>query len=103
MKSKAVPIKHNPYWCSLKDTYFLKKEIDLLIELDCIERCEATWVMPIIMVKKKDTIDLCMCIDYRSLNKKMIIENYPIPKVDILSLLRKYSIFTKLDIKYGFW
>ena len=60
--------------------------------------------MPVIMVKKKDTTDLRMCIDYRSLNKEMIIENYPFPRVeDILTLLGKYSIFTKLDIKSGFW
>ena len=104
MKSEAIPIKHNPYRCSLKETDFLKKEIDLLLELDCIERCEATWVMPVIMVKKKVTTDLRMCIDYRSLNKEIIIENYPLPRIeDILSLLGKYSIFTKLDIKSGFW
>ena len=103
MKSEAVPIKHNPYRCSLKETDFLKKEIDYLLELGCIERYEATWVMPI-MVKKKDTTDLRMCIDYRSLNKEIIIENYPLPRIkDILSLLGKYSIFTKLDIKSRFW
>ena len=34
----------------------------------------------------------------------MLIENYPIPRVDdVLALLGKYSIFTKLDIKSGFW
>ena len=103
VKSESIPVNHNPYRCSPKETDFLKKEIDLLLELSCIERYEATWVMLVIMVKKKD-IDLRMCIDYRSLNKEMINKNYSLPRVeDILSLLGKYSIFTKLDIKSGFW
>ena len=79
-------------------------EINTLLLRDCIEPCEATWVMPVIMVKKKGTTDLRMCIDFRSLNKDMIIENYPIPRVDeILSILGKGKIFSKLDIKSGFW
>ena len=45
-----------------------------------------------------------MCIDYRALNKEILIENYPIPRVDdVLALLGKFRIFTKLDIKSGFW
>ena len=76
----------------------------MLENLGCIERCEATWVMPVIMVKKKDTTDLRMCIDYRSLNKFMIVENYPIPRIDdILATLGKGRYFSKLDLKSGFW
>lgn len=76
----------------------------MLERLGCIERCEATWVMPVIMVKKKDTTDLRMCIDYRSLNKSMIVENYPIPRIDdILTTLGKGRYFSKLDLKSGFW
>ena len=32
----------------------------MLESLGCIERCEATWAIPVIMVKKKDTFDLRM-------------------------------------------
>ena len=60
--------------------------------------------MPVIMVRKKDTTDLRMCIDFRPLNKEMIVENYPIPRIDeILETLGKAKYFTKLDIKSGFW
>ena len=104
MKPDAQPVRHRAYRCSPKEHEFLEKEINTLLELGCIERCEATWVMPVIMVKKKDTPDLRMCIDFRSLNKDMHIENYPIPRIDeILSLLGKGLILTKLDIKSGFW
>ena len=60
--------------------------------------------MLVIMVRKKDTTDLRMCIDFRPLNKEMIVENYPIPRIDeILETLGKAKYFTKLDIKSGFW
>ena len=104
MVLNAVPVRHNPYRLSPKEYEFMEKEPKILEELDCIERCETTWVMPFIMVKKKDTFDLRMCIDFRALNKSMVIENYPIPRIDyILSLLGKYKYFSKLDIKSGFW
>ena len=104
MLPNAVPVRHNPYRLSPKEHEFMEKELKMLEELFCIERCEATWVMPVIMVKKKDTSDLRMCIDFRALNKSMVIENYPIPRIDyILSLLGKYKYFSKLDIKSGFW
>ena len=104
MLLNGVLVRHNPYHLSLKAHEFMEKELKMLEELGCIERCKATWVMPVIMVKKKDTSDLRMCIDFRALNKSMIIENYPIPRIDyILSLLGKYKYFSKLDIKSGFW
>ena len=60
--------------------------------------------MPVIMIRKKDTTNLRMCIDFRPLNKEMIVENYPIPRIDeILETLGKAKYFTKLDIKSGFW
>ena len=104
IQPNAIPIRHNPYRYSPKENEFLAKEIEMLLSLDCIERCEATWVMPVIMVKKKDTTDLRMCIDFRSLNKDMIVENYPIPRVDyVLITIGKGKYFTKIDLKSGFW
>ena len=104
MLSNAILVRHNPYRLSPKEHEFMERELKMLEELGCIELCEATWVMLVIMVKKKDTFDLRICIDFRALNKSMVIENYPIPRIDyILSLLDKYKYFTKLDIKSGFW
>ena len=104
MLPNVVLVRHNPYHLSLKLHAFMEKELKILEELGCIERCEATWVMPLIMVKKKDTSNLRRCIDFCALNKSMVIENYPIPRIDyILSLLDKYKYFSKLDIKSSFW
>lgn len=83
---------------------FLRKEIATLLLLDCIEECPSDWASPVIFVKKKDTKDLRMCIDFRKLNQVMISEIYPIPRIDdIIYNLRGKKIFTKLDLKSGFW
>ena len=47
---------------------FLKKEIATLLLLDLIEECPTDWASPVILVKKKETKDLRMCIDFRKLN-----------------------------------
>ena len=45
-----------------------------------------------------------MCIDYRPLNKFTITQNFPIPFIDeIFVQLRTAKIYTKFDLKSGFW
>ena len=75
-----------------------------MLSLDCIEEGPSDWASPIIFVKKKDTTELRMCIDYRKLNQAMVPEIYPIPRIDdILYQLRGNNLYTKLDLKSGFW
>ena len=76
----------------------------MLLLLDCIEAIPSDWASPVIFVKKKDTKDLRMCIDFRKLNSYMKPEIYPIPRIDdIISRLQGSNFFTKLDLKSGFW
>ena len=45
-----------------------------------------------------------MCIGYKSVNKYIVIENFPIPSIDdIFIKLRNAKFYTKLDLKSGFW
>jgi hypothetical protein len=44
----------------------------------------------------------CMCVDFRSLNKTIIKNQYPLPKVnDLIHQFLGAPFFTKLDLKYG--
>ena len=74
-----------------------------MLDLNCIEESTSEWASPIVLVKKANG-DLRMCIDYRGLNKATIRDVYPLPRIDqVLIRICQGKIFTKLDLKSGFW
>ena len=55
-----------------------------------------------LLVKKKDG-SIRMCIDYRQLNKVIIKNKYPLPRIYYLfDKLQGASYFTKLDFRSGY-
>jgi hypothetical protein len=56
----------------------------------------------VFLVKKKDGT-MRMCIDFWALNKKMIKNRYPIPRIDeLLDELHRSIYFTKIDLRSGY-
>lgn len=81
----------------------LQKIIDELLENKIIRVSESEYTSPIVLVRKK-TGELRMCVDFRHLNKMTMKHNYPIPLIDdLLETLCKKTIFTKLDLRNGFY
>lgn len=81
----------------------LQKILDDYLEKGIIRVSESEFASPIVLVRKK-TGDLRMCIDFRNLNKVTAKHNYPIPLIDdLLERLGNKRHFTKLDLKNGFF
>lgn len=60
------------------------------------------WGAPILFVKKKDG-SLQLCIDYRQLNKVVIKNNYPLPRIDeLFDKLQGSQCFSKIDLQSGY-
>ncbi|KAL3681519.1 hypothetical protein R1sor_024475 [Riccia sorocarpa] len=76
----SKPYRLNPYMADL-----VKKELDKLLECDFIYPSEETeWASPILIVPKKDTGKIQVCVDFRSLNQQTIPDAFPIPFTDML-------------------
>ena len=57
---------------------------------------------PVIFVKKKDDT-LCLCIDYRQLNKMTIKNRYQLPPIDdMFDQLLGATVFSKIDLRSGY-
>jgi len=77
--------------------------LDEYLSEGIIRPSESEYASPIVLVKKKSG-DLRLCVDYRKLNKTMVIDNYPLPFIeDLLKTLVNKIIFSKLDLKHGYF
>lgn len=87
-----------------------KKEIDrqtkILLENDLIELSTSPYNSPLIIVPKKSydgTPKYRMCIDYRKLNKKIVPDKFPLPRIEeILEGLGRAKYFSIMDMHSGF-
>jgi hypothetical protein len=61
----------------------LKKQLKDLLDKDFIHPSSSPWSAPVIFVEKKDGTQR-MCVDYRLLNKVMIKNKYPLPRIEDL-------------------
>ncbi|WVZ80971.1 hypothetical protein U9M48_028404 [Paspalum notatum var. saurae] len=53
---------------------------------------------PVLLVEKKDTKDKRMCVDYRALNKVIVKNKYPLPRIDdLFDQLQGACVFSKID------
>lgn len=98
-KPPAVP----PYHLSWKEEEELHKILRELEEQGLITPSTSPFAAPVLLVRKKDGSSR-MVVDYRLLNKKTVRDCYPLPRIhDLLDKLVGASVFTKIDLKSGYW
>ncbi|RDX66862.1 hypothetical protein CR513_54331, partial [Mucuna pruriens] len=60
------------------------------------------WVASIIPVPKKDE-KVCMCVDYRDLNRSSPKDNFPLPHIDVLvDNTAQHALFSFMDSFSGY-
>jgi hypothetical protein len=98
-----TPVYYRPYRMAITEKQQVKKIVEELKDADIIEDSNSPFASPVLLVKKK-TGDLRMCIDYRALNKQTVKDHYPIPLIDDqLDRMCKMKYFTSLDLSSGYY
>ena len=104
LQEAAKPVYCQPFRLSDKGGKVMEDPIQDLLERGWIRSSKSPWSSPAFMVKKHDTTELRMCIDYRRLNQHTIADPYPLPLVDrLLERASKGNFYTKFDLKSGYW
>ncbi|XP_044316714.1 uncharacterized protein LOC123037923 [Drosophila rhopaloa] len=96
----------------LKQRYFPKNpamqqiisdQVDELLRDGRIEPSRSPHSAPIVLVRKK-TGEMRMCVDFRQLNAHSVPDAYPLPRIHhILERLRNARYISTLDLKNGYW
>ena len=82
-----------------------KKALDNMVALNVIKKIvEPTrWVSSLVLVRKK-SVEIRVCLDPKNLNDSIMREHYHIPvKSELTSEMANAKYFTKLDAKMAFW
>ncbi|POM77680.1 Reverse transcriptase, partial [Phytophthora palmivora] len=83
---------------------FREKLSDLIKGLLSASYSRSPWASPIVVIVKKNGVDIRLCIDYRLVNSLTQLMVYPMPLVnDLLEDLDKVLWYCSLDMASGFW
>ncbi|GJZ52967.1 putative reverse transcriptase domain-containing protein [Tanacetum coccineum] len=90
-----------PYRLAPSKMQELSNQLQELSDRGFIRPSTSPWGAPVLFVKKKDY--LRMCIDYRKLNKLTVNNRYPLPRIDdLFDQLQGSSVYSKIDLRSGY-
>lgn len=103
LEQGAVPPARRPYRLSWAEREELRRQLEQLMQQGLIQPSVSPYAAPVLLIKKKDGT-FRLCVDFRALNKVTIRDCFPLPLIqDLLDQLRGAHIFSKLDLKSGYW
>jgi hypothetical protein len=83
LKPRSMPIIHRPYHINPRIKEKVKKDVDKMLEAGLIFAVEEVeWVSSIVIQRQKDTKDIRVCVDYKSLNSTYVHDPFPTPFTD---------------------
>jgi hypothetical protein len=102
LKPGTEPITRIPYRMSTPELQELKMQRKELLDLGLTHPSLSPWGAPVIFIRKKDG-SWILCIEYRQLNKAMIKNQYPLPRIDdLFDQMKGATVFSKIDWRSGY-
>ena len=101
MKRGAEPINVRPYKYAYHHRDEIEKQVNELLQTGAIKESVSPFSSPVILVKKEDD-SWRMCVDYKALNKVIVLNKFSIPTIsELLNELHEANYFSKIDLKFG--
>ena len=77
----------------------IRKQVNDLLDKNYIAPCRTAYAFPVVPLLKKDS-SICMCVDYRKLNKKTMRCNYSVARLeDLLESVSGWDTFSFIDLR----
>ena len=103
LKEGEEPVNIKRFRKSALEREHIREFVDDALKKGIIKPTRSPWSSPMVLVKKKDSDKMRPCIDYRAVNKKVVLDAFPIPLIkDILDSLHGKAWFTLADARSGF-
>ncbi|GJX48772.1 reverse transcriptase domain-containing protein [Tanacetum coccineum] len=98
----VAPVAWTPYRLAPSEMQELSDQLQELADRGFIRPSTSPWGAPVLFVKKKDG-SFRMCFNYWELNKLIVKNRYPLPRIDILfNQLQGSSVYSKIDLRSGY-
>ena len=98
-------VSKKPYRCSFPDRKEIEFQISKLLEKGMIEESNSPFASPVTLAfKKEDGRRTRLVVDYSELNKIIVPEAQPFPRIeDLVENVNECKWFTAVDINSAFW
>lgn len=97
-----APFHYAPRRLSFHDKQEVGKMVKQLMDEGIVQPSDSPYASPIVLVSKKDG-SMRMCVDYRTLNKLTVRDNFPLPLIeDCIQYLEGKTCFSLIDLRSGF-
>lgn len=98
-----TPFRERSRRISPADLDDLRRHLQGLLAAGVIKESRSPYASPIVLARKKSG-QLRMCVDYRTLNRRTIPDQYTVPRIDdALDCLTGSKWFSVLDLRSGYY
>ncbi len=100
---EVAPFAKAPYRMSHEELKELKIQLDKLLAKGYIKPNKSPYGPLVLFVHKKDEM-LKMCVDYRTFNKVIVNNQYPLPRIDdLFDRLLRAKGFSRINLRSGYY